>query len=192
MVFITGAIATFPLCVPPFFLPLYAQSLGYTPYTGAALVAGFNFASAVGRVATGLMGDKLGPLNSLFSTLMLSAVSMLTLWPNSTTLAPLIAFVVLNGIGNGGFFSVMPTVVSNVFGSARVSVAMSAVVTSWTGGYLMGAPIAGYLLDAYGGEEAGFKAYRPAIFYAGGLALLSALLTAFLRLRIAKSPLKRL
>lgn len=30
MVFIVGAIATFPLCVPPFFLPLYARSLGFS------------------------------------------------------------------------------------------------------------------------------------------------------------------
>lgn len=192
MVFIIGAIATFPLCVPPFFLPLYARSLGFSPYTGAALLAGFNFSSAIGRIATGFMGDKLGPLNSLFTTLMLSALSMLCLWPISSSLGPLVVFVILNGMGNGGFFSVMPTVVSNIFGSVRVSVAMGAVVTSWTGGYLMGAPIAGYLLDAYGGETAGFKAYRPAIFYAGGLALLSALLVAVLRLRMSKSPLKRL
>ncbi|ETN39888.1 uncharacterized protein HMPREF1541_06114 [Cyphellophora europaea CBS 101466] len=192
MVFLVGAVATFPLCVPPFFLPLYARSLGFSPYTGAALVAGFNFSSAIGRIATGFMGDKLGPLNSLFATLMLSALSMLCLWPVSSSLGPLVAFVIVNGIGNGGFFSVMPTVVSNVFGSVRVSVAMGAVVTSWTGGYLMGAPIAGYLLDAYGGETAGFKAYRPAIFYAGSLALLSAGLVALLRLRMSKSPLKRL
>jgi MFS family permease len=192
MVFVAGAIATFPLCVPPFFLPLYSRSLGLSPYTGAALVAGFNFSSAIGRIAIGFMCDKLGPLNSLFATLMLSALSMLCLWPISSSLAPLIVFVALNGAGNGGFFSVMPTVVSNVFGSVRVSVAMGAVVTSWTGGYLMGAPIAGYLLDAYGGETAGFKAYRPAIFYAGGLALLSAVMVAALRLRMSKSPLKKL
>ena len=36
-----------------------------------------------------------------------------------------------------GFFSTMPTVVGNTFGSARVSVAMSMIVTGWAGGYLM-------------------------------------------------------
>ena len=45
------------------------------------------------------------------------------------------------------------------------------IITSWSGGYLLGAPIAGYLLDAYGGQDAGFQAYRPAMFYAGSLAL---------------------
>lgn len=62
---------------------------------------------------------------------------MLALWPASTTLAPLIAFVILNGAANGGFFSTIPTVVGNVFGSQRVSVAMAMIVTGWGGGYLM-------------------------------------------------------
>jgi MFS family permease len=58
----------------------------------------------------------------------------------------------------------MPTVVGSMFGSTRVAVAMGMVVTGWAGGYLMGAPIAGYILNAFGGEEAGFKAYRPAMY----------------------------
>lgn len=191
-VFLTGAIATFPLCVPPFFLPLYARSLGYDAYSGAALVAGFNFASAIGRIICGFGGDKIGPLNSLFGTLMLNALSMLCLWPISSSLAPLIAFVIINGMGNGGFFAIMPTVVSNVFGSVRVAVAMGTIVTSWTGGYLMGAPIAGYLLDAYGGEKAGFTAYRPAIFFAGSLGMASALIVGALRLKMSPKLLQRL
>jgi len=190
--FIAGAIATFPLFVPPFFLPLYARSIGLSTHVGAALVAAFNFSSAIGRVFCGLMGDKLGPVNSLFASLVVSAISMLVLWPVSTSLVPLIAFVVINGMGNGGFFAIMPTVVGNVFGSARVSTAMGMIVTSWTGGYLMGAPIAGYLLEAYGGEKGGFQAYRPAIFYAGSLALGAAGLVAFVRLRMSKHPLRRL
>jgi hypothetical protein len=40
-------------------------------------------------------------------------------------------------MSNGGFFSTMPTVVGNVFGSARVSVAMGMIVTGWAGGYLL-------------------------------------------------------
>jgi predicted MFS family arabinose efflux permease len=58
----------------------------------------------------------------------------------------------------------MPTLVGSIFGSTRVAVAMGMVVTGWAGGYLMGAPIAGYILNAFGGEEAGFKAYRPAMY----------------------------
>ncbi|KAK5991561.1 Aspyridones efflux apdF-like protein [Cladobotryum mycophilum] len=192
VIFAVGAIATFPLLVPPFFLPLYSTSIGLSSSTGAGLLAGFNFSSAVGRILCGFLCDRLGALNTLLLSLSLNAVSMLALWPESTTLAPLAAFVVINGAANGGFFSTMPTVVGNVFGSQRVSVAMAMIVTGWGGGYLMGAPIAGYLLDAYGGTEKGFQAYRPAIFYAGSMAVGAAGLAALARLRMNRSLMAKL
>ncbi|OCK75945.1 MFS general substrate transporter [Lepidopterella palustris CBS 459.81] len=136
-IFLAGAIGTFPLLVPPFFLPLYALSLNLSSSTGAGLVAGFNFSSAIGRIACGSLCDILGPLNTLFLALSLCGLSMIALWPVSDTLAPLVVFVVVNGASNGGFFATMPTVVGNVFGSARVAVAMGMIVTGWAGGYLM-------------------------------------------------------
>ncbi|KAH6975999.1 major facilitator superfamily domain-containing protein [Ilyonectria sp. MPI-CAGE-AT-0026] len=192
LVFLASALGTFPLFVPPFFLPMYTKSLGFSSTTGAALVAGFNLASAFGRIGCGFACDKFGSLNTLFISLMLTAISMLVIWPSSTTLGPMIFFVLVNGMSNGGFFSTMPTVVSNVFGSARVAIAMSMILTGWTGGYLMGAPIAGYLLEAYGGADAGLKAYRPAMFYAGSLALASGGMVATVRLRKNRSPWAKL
>ncbi|KAI1130264.1 major facilitator superfamily domain-containing protein [Nemania abortiva] len=186
-VLIAGAIGTFPLLVPPFFIPLFANAIGLSSATGAGLLAGFNFASAVGRILSGILCDKIGSLNALFLALSLAAVSMLAVWPVSTSLAPLTVFSVVNGMANGGFFSTMPTVVGNCFGSARVTVAMGMIVTSWSGGYLLGAPIAGYLLDAYGGEDAGFQAYRPAMFYAGSLALGAAGFVELVRFRYNKN-----
>lgn len=186
LVFFGSAIGTFPLFVPPFFIPLFTRSLGFSSGTGAGLVAGFSLSSAFGRIGSGYMCDKLGALNTVFASLILTAVTNMAVWPQSTTLAPLIVFVVFNGAANGAFFSTMPTAVSNCFGSARVAVAMSMVVTGWIGGYLMGAPIAGYILGAYGGTEAGLKAYRPAMFYAGALALASSVLIIAARLRISK------
>ena len=138
------------------------------------------------------MGDSIGPINSLLTAFACNALSMLVLWPVSTSLAPLILFCVVNGASNGAFFAIFPTVIASVFGSSRVTVAMGMAVSGWTGGYLLGAPIAGYILAAYGGQEAGFKAYRPAIFYAGSLALIATLLVGFVRLRMSKSLYKRL
>jgi MFS family permease len=135
--FLAGIIGTFPLFVPPFFLPLYSTSLGLSASAGAGLVAGFNFSSAVGRLACGFLSDSIGPVNTLFIALSLSALSMLVLWPVSSTLGPLIAFVIINGAANGGFFSTMPTVVGSVFGSRRVGVAMGMIVSGWAGGYLL-------------------------------------------------------
>lgn len=127
VLFLAGALATFPLFVPPFFLPLYSNSLGLSSAGGAGLVAGFNFSSAIGRLLLGLNADLVGPLNTLLLSLVVSGISMLVIWPNSNSLAPLIAFVIINGMANGGFFAVMPTVVGAVFGSRRVSVAMGMI-----------------------------------------------------------------
>lgn len=49
-----------------------------------------------------------------------------------------------------------------------------------------GAPIAGYLLEAFGGAEGGLQAYRPAMLYAGSVAAVSAIMLLTVRLRIDK------
>ncbi|CAG8235595.1 unnamed protein product [Penicillium salamii] len=192
LLFITGAIATFPLLVPPFFLPLYADSIGLSTNAGAGMVAAFNFSSALGRLLCGLCCDRLGPVNTLFMSVLLSGLSMIIIWPVSTSIGPLVVFVIVNGMANGGFFSTMPIVVGSVFGSTRVTVAMGMTVTGWAGGYLLGAPIAGYILDAYGGEDGGNAAYRPAIFYAGGMALAASITAILLRVKMDRRPLKKL
>lgn len=192
ILFAAGAVGTFPLFVPPFFLPLYVKSLGLSSTAAAGLLAGFNFASALGRIGCGALCDALGALNTLFASLLICALSMLVLWPESKSLAPLAVFVCINGLSNGGFFATMPTVVGNTFGSARLSVSMGIIVTGWAGGYLMGAPIAGYLLNAYGGENRGLNPYRPAMYYAGAMALSSALLVLAARMGSSVKLIKKL
>ncbi|BCS19547.1 uncharacterized protein APUU_12375A [Aspergillus puulaauensis] len=184
VLFAVGVIGTFPLFVPAFFLPLYTNSLGLPSSAGAGLVAAFNFCSAIGRLSCGFACDRLGSLNTLFLSLLLSALSIFVLWPVSSSIGPLIVFVVINGTANGGFFSTMPTVVGNVFGSARMPVAVGMIVSGWLGGYLLGAPIAGYILNASGGQEGGIGAYRPAIFYAGSMATVATFLAAVVRMKV--------
>ena len=75
------------------------------------------------------------------------------------------AFAVINGFCAGGFFSLIPGVVSSLFGSSKLGVIFGMSVSSWAPGYFLGAPVAGYILQAHGGPSAGFEAFRPAIFY---------------------------
>ncbi|GAA5906385.1 hypothetical protein JCM6882_002715 [Rhodosporidiobolus microsporus] len=181
------AVALFPLFVTPFFLPLYGTSLGLSPSTSAFILAGFNLASAVGRMGFGLLADAvLGSLNALVLCLALVGVSTLVIWPVATTIAPLIAFAVINGLCAGGMFSLIPGTLASVFGTTRLNTIFSMIVSSWTFGYFLGSPIAGYLLQAYGGPEAGYGAYRPAIFYSGALSLVSASLVLAARLYQSK------
>ncbi|KAF9077319.1 major facilitator superfamily domain-containing protein [Rhodocollybia butyracea] len=168
---IGSAVGTFPLLVPPFFLPLYANSLGLSASLGSVLLAVFNISSALGRVSFGALCDLCGPITSLCFALILSALSLLAIWPVSSSLVPLIVFTILNGFGNGGFFSTIPSVVAHIYGPVRVTTVFSMVLTGWAAGYLMGSPVAGWLLDAYGGSGAGIAAYRPAMYYAGSMSV---------------------
>jgi nitrate/nitrite transporter NarK len=105
LLFLAGAIATYSLLAIPFLAPLYASSIGLSPKGGAALVASYNLASGVGRIAYGFLCDVVGPVNSLSLTTLVTALSLLVLWPEATTIAPFAAFIVLNGASSGGFFS---------------------------------------------------------------------------------------
>ncbi|KAJ1559387.1 hypothetical protein HK405_010825, partial [Cladochytrium tenue] len=78
----------------------------------------------------------------------------------------------------------LPSYATNIGLSTSTSSLILAVVFFWTPGEFLGSPIAGYLLQAYGGASAGVSAYRPAIFYSGALSLASA--ACFLAVRLSQ------
>lgn len=113
---------------------------------------------------------------------------------------------------SGGFFSLAPGVISSFFGSSKLSVIYGMLVSAWAPGYFLSGPIAvscprftltrrrmadprcwqGFILTAFGGAEAGVKAFRPAILYAGGLSMLSCALVLAARLMESKVVRKKL
>ncbi|CAG5142307.1 uncharacterized protein ALTATR162_LOCUS1126 [Alternaria atra] len=187
-----GAVGVFALFVPPFFLPLFASSIGLSASTGAGLVGGFGAATAVGRILGGWTCDKIGTFNTLMITCLVNSVSMLAIWPVSTSLPPLFVFSLVNGCANGSFFVSLPTAVATVAPhSAAASIAL--MVFFWTPGYLLGAPLAGLLIEATGAADASsIEPYRAAIFYAAGTGVLATLLIVVARLRLDTKMLKRL
>jgi MFS family permease len=191
--FVAGAVGTFALFVPPFFLPLFAHSIGLSASTGAGIVSGFNACTAIGRLGAGFASDKFGSTNMLLLTMALNAISMLAIWPVANSIAPLVIFAAINGIANGSFFVTMPTAIGRIIPPGRRAVGMGMAVTGWTGGYLMGSPIAGILVASTGAENShSVEPYRTAIFYAGGVALASAACVLAARLRMDKKLLKKM
>lgn len=191
--FLAGAIGTFALFVPSFFLPLFAHSIGLSASTGAGVVAAFNACTAIGRLGAGFACDKFGSTNLLLLTMALNAVSMLAIWPVSDTIGPLFVFAAMNGIANGAFFVTMPTAIRRMIGPGQAAVGIGMAITGWTGGYLMGSPIAGILIAAAGaGNAHSVVPYRAAIFYAGGVALASATFVLIARLRMDTKLIKKM
>lgn len=188
---VAGAICVFALFVPPFFLPLFAESIGLSASTGAGLVAGFGASTAVGRLLCGWACDKIGAFNTLALAAFVNSVSMLAIWPVSASLPPLLIFAVVNGCANGGFFVALPTAIASL-APGTAGAAISIMVSFWTPGYLLGSPIAGMLIQATGAAaSSSIVPYRAAIFYSAGVGLLSTLLIIFSRLKLDSKLLKR-
>lgn len=210
------ALGTFPLFVPPFLLPTYAKSAGFSPNTGAWLVAGYSLASAVGRVGFGMVADtRVGPVTSLMFALVLASISILAVWTVSNSLATLALAMVLNGGSSGALLSLQPPVNAAIFGVHQTALTMvssrtlitasdylsiadqptassrlfsslqSMMMCSRAFGSLLGGPLAGYLLDAFGGPRAGTGAYRPALLVMGSICFISAISAVFLRCKVA-------
>ena len=193
-VFLAGATLIFTLFIAPFFLPLSAQSIGLSSNVGAGLVAALNACTAVGRFVAGPLCDRIGPLNTFAITVVLNALTMLAMWPVSSTLPLLVIFATLNGTSNGAFFTTLPTVVASMVDPSRAATSMSLSITGWTAGYLMGTPVTGYLLEASGvakSGDGGIDAYRAAIFYAGGIATVGLVFVLVARLHMDRKLLKR-
>lgn len=82
---------TLRLFVPVSFLPLYTRSSGYSSHIGAALISGVvQLPFCYLKHTYQFLGDNLDPLDSLFTTVLVNAASMLVLWPASTAVAPLV------------------------------------------------------------------------------------------------------
>jgi hypothetical protein len=126
-----SAIGVFALYVPPYYLPLLATAIGLSRTTGARLLVAFNACNAIGRFAADPLADKLGSLNMFAFTMVLNATCMLGIWPVFSILGPLLVFAILNGIANASFFTIQPTVVAGIFGSARATIAISMSVAVW-------------------------------------------------------------
>ncbi|KAF2148633.1 MFS general substrate transporter [Myriangium duriaei CBS 260.36] len=189
---LSGAIGVFALFVPPFFLPLFASSIGLSASTGAGLVAGFGAATAVGRLFGGWICDRIGALNTLSITALINCLSMLAIWPVSSSLPPLFIFAIVNGCANGSFFVGLPTAVAVIApGSAAASISL--MTSFWTSGYLLGTPLAGILIQTSGAVEAeSIKPYRAAIFYAAAVGFSATLLIVVCRFKLDGKLVKKL
>lgn len=189
---IAGGIGVFALFVPPFFLPLFANSIGLPSSTGAGLVAGFGASTFIGRLLAGYSCDRIGALNTLAITTFVNSITMLAIWPISNSLGPLLVFAIINGFANGSFFSAIPTSAAALAPEAS-SASISLMTSFWTPGYLLGAPFAGMLINAHkAGESTSVEPYRAAIFYAAGTGVLATLLVIVVRLGRDKKLIKKL
>ncbi|KAM0270623.1 hypothetical protein ACHAQH_009384 [Verticillium albo-atrum] len=181
------ACATFPLFIPPYFIPIFARTVTSWEHAAVLGLAAWNVASTIGRVGAGHLSDSLlGPMNSLVLCLLLTGLSMLAVWPFASSMAVLMVFIVLNGIGCGAFFSLVPVVLGSAFGVMNVLGTIPLIWTAWFFGFFFGSPIGSGLYSLAGHGDA-VEAYRPAAYYGGAMSLVGMLFIIVVRLAHRKS-----
>lgn len=136
-----GAFVPFVHLVP------YAQAHGMTAGAAAALIAMIGAGSTAGRFLLGSVADRMG--RDRFLVLTYLAMALATgYWAFASGGTALMIFAVFYGIFYGGWVAVLPSVVADRFGTARLSGVIGILYTSVALGTLVGPVAAGLLYDA--------------------------------------------
>ncbi|TPX44014.1 hypothetical protein SeMB42_g04467, partial [Synchytrium endobioticum] len=145
-----GFFLAFGYFPPIFYLSQYAGSCGISASDSAMIAGLFNIGSAFGRVLNGLGADWLGCFNALALAVILSAVALLCLLPFATTYGSLLGFALMYGFSTGGFQSLFPVVIVQLFGAAQAALLVGLVYTPWIFGQLVSSFIFGTIVESRG------------------------------------------
>ncbi|KAF9904989.1 hypothetical protein EC991_002171 [Linnemannia zychae] len=163
--------------IPFFFLSAFAVFHGQTSKTGALLIGIMNGASLLGRLSLGFVTDRVGRINMLFICALISGLSILCIWSVASSVAVLTVFSVVYGFTCGGYFSVIPSVIADIYGLDRLTTVTGLLYGSIGFGYLIGSPVSAWLLDITKPETT----YIYVVIFSGGAMTLSSFAVFYLK-----------
>jgi MCP family monocarboxylic acid transporter-like MFS transporter 13/MCP family monocarboxylic acid transporter-like MFS transporter 12 len=166
--FVTVSLLACGLGYSPMFVHLvrHAKDLGIDDAKAVALIGYIGIGSMSGRVITGFMGDKVSPLGLYAGSVCLIGLADIALpFTTSYTLMSLIAVVF--GWGGGSFIALIPVLLANWLGVARLPQAMGLLYTFQASTLLLGPPLVGWMYDAMG-------SYKVALIIVGAAEFVSA------------------
>ncbi|KAL8344983.1 hypothetical protein RB601_005152 [Gaeumannomyces tritici] len=150
---VAGTAALFlGMFVPLFYLPSYAaREAGMDESTALYLVAAVNGASLPGRIIPGILGDRLGRVNTLAAAGAATSV-LIFCWPSATTPAGVVAFACVFGFVSGALvsggsvvFTLCPDSPKDIGTYMGMGIAVASLAV------LVGPPVSGAILERYGG-----------------------------------------
>ncbi|HEX6351165.1 MAG TPA: MFS transporter [Candidatus Dormibacteraeota bacterium] len=175
--YLNGTMAGFALFMAFAHLTPFAIRRGTEPVAAAALVGVIGAGSAVGRLALTGIAEPLGAVRAFQTAALLFAASF-AVWLLAPSYAGLVVFAAALGVGYGGWVALAPSVVAELFGTERLGGTIGALYTGPGLGALVGAPLAGFMVDRTG-------SYTPAI--ATALVLAAVGFLPVLGLRVSSS-----
>ncbi|KAL5634566.1 hypothetical protein ACGC1H_002568 [Rhizoctonia solani] len=134
------------------YLQVYAKEVGISPSLIPYLISISNAASFVGRISSGYLSDRIGPLNALIPSTLVTGIATFA-WPFARSDGSLIAIACVYG-GSLGFFTGTWQMPPATMGSVddvgrRIGMLMSII----TIGAVAGPPSSGAIRDATGSFE---------------------------------------
>ncbi|KXS22383.1 MFS general substrate transporter [Gonapodya prolifera JEL478] len=177
----------FGFFVLQYYVPSYATNLGYTPQQASLILSFINIAAFLGRILQGAGSDFIGPSLSLTLCFVISSLVYFVWWPFSKTYGALVGAGVVFGAFGGGYPSLVPVVVGDMYGSRKSATMLGLAYGGLIPGSFLGTVLGGRLIDNSGGSDlAGadpdviVHTYLPAMMYGGSCMLLSAVLAGAL------------
>lgn len=135
------------LFVPFVFVGQYAKERGVGAVAAAVLVGVLGGASILARIGFGSAVRRFGSVRLYRASFVLLGISFLVWLVAGSSYAILVAFVVLLGIGYGGFVALSTIVAAERFGVVGLGSILALFYTTQGLGGLIGPPVAGAIID---------------------------------------------
>ena len=139
------------LFVPFVFVGQYAEARGVEPVQAAVLVGLLGGSSVLARIGFGSAVQRFGSMPLYRGSFVLLGSSFLLWLVAGSSYAMLVAFVIVLGVGYGGFVALSTIVMAERMGVVGLGAILGLFYTSQGLGGLLGPPIAGRIIDATGG-----------------------------------------
>lgn len=135
------------LFVPFVFVGQYAKERGIDAVQAAVLVGVLGGSSVLSRIGFGSLVRRFGSFRLYRGCFVIHAVSFLIWLVAGSSYALLVVFVLVLGVGYGGFVALSPILISDRMGIAGLGSILGVLYTAPGLGGLIGPPAAGWLID---------------------------------------------
>ncbi|CRG91665.1 hypothetical protein PISL3812_08715 [Talaromyces islandicus] len=139
--------------IPVYFMSSYARTLGYSRAAGANIIALSDACNSGGKILIGFYADRLGSLNALLLSTLVSAVSTFGIYyvsiselDNNLHRMFFLAFACIYGITAGAYVSLFPAALMEQFGSVEFARVSGLLYMIRGIGTLVGTPLGGALV----------------------------------------------
>jgi len=176
---------------PLFFYASFARSLGYNDSMADDFITISNASNFVSRIVIGYAADKLGRLNVLFLTTIMSSVAVFSFWlpatfagisvSQSSADGLFIVFTIFYGCFGSAYISLFPASLIELFGVQHFTSVNGALYLIRGMGALLGTPLTGLLLPGQSALSAPFH-YERATITVGVLLFAASMATLWVRI----------